>query len=301
MQKIIPHLWFDKQAVEAAKFYVSVFPESTITHQSVLKNTPSGDCDMVSFDLSGFSFMAISAGPLFKFTPAISFMVNFDPSIDKNAEQNLEKIWKKLAEGGKALMELQEYPFSKKYGWIEDKYGVSWQLILTDPNGEPRPFIMPSLLFCEKAVGKAKDAADHYCSVFKNSKLGTRVFYGKGQEPNKEDYVMFSDFTLEGQWFTAMDSAADHKFTFNEAISLLVNCDDQAEIDEYWEKMSAVPQAEQCGWLQDKFGVTWQISAKRLQEMMEQGTEEQVQRVTQAFLPMKKFDLTKLEEAYNGK
>jgi predicted 3-demethylubiquinone-9 3-methyltransferase (glyoxalase superfamily) len=137
MQKIVPHLWFDTQAVEATEFYVSAFGNnSAITHKSVLEDTPSGSVDMVSFKLAGHEFMAISAGPLFKFNPSISFMLNFDPSTDTQAEQDLNALWGKLSEGGTELMALQEYPFSKRYGWIQDKYGLSWQLILTNPQGE---------------------------------------------------------------------------------------------------------------------------------------------------------------------
>ncbi len=300
MQKIIPHLWFDTQAKEAAEFYTSIFPNSRITHITTLHDTPSGDTDIVSFNLSGFSFMAISAGPLFTFNPSISFMVNFDPSQDANAKENLDALWQKLADGGEVLMPLQEYPFSKHYGWIQDKYGLSWQLILTDPDGEPRPFIIPSLLFTQDAAGKAEEAINFYLSVFKNSQLGMIARYGEGHEPNTPDMVMFADFQLEDIWFAAMDSANDHKFRFTEAISLLVNCDTQEEIDYYWEKMSAVPESEQCGWLKDSFGVSWQISPSSLRQMMEKGTPEQIDRVTQAFLPMKKFNLAKLQAAYEG-
>lgn len=300
MQKIIPHLWFNTQAKEAAEFYTSIFPNSEITFSTVLRDTPSGDCDMVSFDLNGFSFMAISAGPLFSFTPAISFMVNFDPSRDTNAEKNLETLWGHLSDGGSPLMALQEYPFSKKYGWIQDKFGVSWQLILTDPDGEERPFIIPSLLFGGEVAGKAEEAAKFYVSNFTNAEMGMLVRYGEGQAPNKPEYVMFSDFQLEDQWFTAMDSGLPHNFVFNEAISLLISCENQAEIDAYWQKLSAVPEAEQCGWLKDRFGVSWQVSPASLQEMMEQGTPAQVARVTQAFLQMKKFNLAELEEAYKN-
>ena len=85
--KILPHLWFDKEAKEAAEFYCSLFPESTITNITTLKNTPSGDCDVVSFELSGEPFMAISAGPLFTFNPSVSFIVNFDPSKEGDAKK----------------------------------------------------------------------------------------------------------------------------------------------------------------------------------------------------------------------
>ncbi len=112
---------------------------------------------------------------------------------------------------------------------------------------------------------------------------------------------MYGDFMLGDTWFSAMDSAHEHKFEFNEAISFMVECADQNEIDYYWEKLSAVPEAEQCGWLKDKYGLSWQIVPTDMNDMMTQGTEEQVNRVTQAFLPMKKLDVVKITEAYDGK
>ena len=301
MQKITPHLWFDKEAREAAEFYTSLFPDSRVTNTTTLRDTPSGDSDIVSFELAGHSFMAISAGPVFKLNPSISFMVNFDPSRDPEARNNLDVLWERLSEGGAALMPLEKYPFSERYGWVQDKYGLSWQLILTDPEGEERPFIIPSLLFVGEVAGRAEEAINHYLSIFRNSKMGALARYGAGQEPDQEGTVMFADFMLEGQWFVAMDSAQAHKFAFNEAISFLVNCDAQEEIDYYWERLSAVPEAEQCGWLKDKFGVSWQISPTALGEMLTNGTREQIDRVTQAFLPMKKFDVAGLEKAYEGK
>ncbi|HEX2992112.1 MAG TPA: VOC family protein [Anaerolineales bacterium] len=300
MQKITPHLWFDKEAREAAEFYTSLFPDSKVTHITALHDTPSGDTDIVSFELAGQSFMAISAGPLFKFNPSVSFFVNFDPSRDKDARNNLDRMWEKLSEGGSALMPLDKYPFSEHYGWVQDKYGLTWQLILTNPEGEERPFIIPSLLFVGEVAGRAEEAINHYLSIFKNSKMGALARYGAGQEPDKEGTVMFADFMLEGQWFAAMDSAQEHNFAFNEAISLLVECETQEEIDYFWERLSAVPEAEQCGWLKDKFGLSWQISPAALDEMMTSGTPEQIDRVTQAFLPMKKFNIAELQKAYEG-
>jgi predicted 3-demethylubiquinone-9 3-methyltransferase (glyoxalase superfamily) len=301
MQKITPHLWFDKEAREAAEFYTSLFPDSKVTNITTLHDTPSGDTDIVSFELAGQSFMAISAGPLFKFNPSVSFFVNFDPSRDKDARNNLDSLWERLSQGGTALMPLDKYPFSEHYGWVQDKYGLSWQLILTDPEGEERPFIVPSLMFVGDVAGRAEEAINHYLSVFKNSKIGTIIHYGAGQEPDKEGTVMFADFMLEGQWFAAMDSAHEHNFGFNEAISFLVDCDSQAEIDTYWERLSVVPEAEQCGWLKDKFGLSWQISSAALREMLTKGTRAQIDRVTQAFLPMKKLDVAELQKVYEGK
>lgn len=308
MQKIIPHLWFDKEAKEAANFYTSIFPDSSIIDSYVLRNTPSGDCDVLSFQLWGQEFMSISAGPLFKFNPSVSFIVNFDPLFfegtedrEKKAREALDRAWNALSEGGMAMMELGEYPFSKRYGFIQDKYGISWQLMLTDPIGESRPSIIPSLMFVGKNYGKAEEAYNFYLSVFRNAKAGSLHRYPPGMEPDKAGAVMFSDLELENKWFAIMESAREHNFNFNEAISFMINCKDQQEIDYYWEKLSAVPEAEQCGWVKDKYGLSWQITPFEMEEMLRKGTQEQIDRVTQAFLPMKKLDLAAIREAYNKK
>ena len=301
MSKITPHLWYDSQAREAAEFYTSIFPQSSITNVTTLHDTPSGDSEIVSFKLWGYPFMAISAGPLFKFNPSISFMVNFDPSQDPDAKTRIDAVWSRLAEGGQVLMPLDKYPFSEHYGWIQDRYGLSWQLILTNPAGDERPLIVPSLLFVGDVCGKAEAATDFYLSIFGESKRGAIVRYPGGMEPDQEGTVMFTDFMLGGQWFAAMDSAHQHDFAFNEAISFIVRCDTQAEIDTFWEKLSAAPEAEQCGWLKDKYGVSWQITSSAMDEMMSNGTREQIDRVTQAFLPMKKLDIATLKAAYEGK
>lgn len=300
-QKIIPHLWFDQEAREAASFYCSVFPDSGITNVTTLQDTPAGDCDVVSFSLWGYAFMAISAGPLFRFNPSISFMVNFDPSRDADARSRIDEIWAKLSEGGKVLMPLDRYPFSERYGWIQDRFGLSWQLILTDPEGEERPPIIPSLLFVRDVYGKAEAASDFYLSLFRNSRRGQIVRYPAGMEPDREGAVMFTDFMLEGQWFAAMDSAREHDFAFNEAISFVVNCADQNEIDEFWEQLSAVTESEQCGWLKDRYGLSWQIVPEELSTMMQDPDQERVNRVTQAVLGMKKCDLAALRGAYDGR
>jgi len=308
MQKIIPHLWFDKEAKEAATFYTSVFPESKVTHTSMLRNTPSGDCDIVSFELWNKQFMAISAGPLFTFNPSTSFIVNFDPLLFGNSADSgkaaldaLNIAWEKLAEGGKVLMPIDTYPFSKRYGWLQDKFGVSWQLMLTDPAGAPRPAIIPSLIFTGSKCGRAEEAIHFYQSVFKHTQPGNIHHYPAGMEPDKEDTVMFADVKLEDIWFAVMDSARQHGFDFNEAISFLVTCADQEEIDYYWQKLSAVPESEQCGWLKDQYGLSWQITSAEMQTMMQQATQDELDRIIKAFLPMKKIEISKIKAALGTK
>ncbi|MEQ1946623.1 MAG: VOC family protein [Bryobacteraceae bacterium] len=302
---ITPHLWFDKHAKEAAELYASLFPDSAITSVKTLRDTPSGDCDIVSFRLAGQSFMAIGAGPLFPFNPSVSFLLNFDPSKDPAAREHLDATWQVLSQGGTVLMPLGAYPFSPHYGWLQDCFGMSWQLILTNPIGEERPFITPSLLFTGDVAGRAEEAIDFYCTVFNGdpsaaARRGTTARYPKGMEPDKEGTLMFADFQARGTWFAAMDSAHPHGFEFNEAISFIVSCKTQEEIDYYWEGLAANPNAGQCGWLKDKFGLSWQITPAVMGEMMSKGTPEQMARVTKAFLPMKKFDIAALQRAFDG-
>jgi predicted 3-demethylubiquinone-9 3-methyltransferase (glyoxalase superfamily) len=293
MQKITPHLWFDTQAVEAAEFYSSTFPDSGIANVTTIYDTPSGDTDVVSFELLGQQFMAISAGPLFKFTPAGSFLISCP------TKEEVDTLWARLSEGGAALMPLNSYPFSERYGWTEDRYGLSWQIMLVG-EGQSGQRITPTLMFVGEVCGKAEEAINLYTSVFPNSKVGPILRYGKGEEPDSEGTIKHARFLLEGQEFAAMDSGRGHDFGFNEAISLVVSCETQEEIDHYWDSLSAVPEAEQCGWLKDRYGLSWQVAPSAMDEMLRTGTKAQVARVTEAFLKMKKFDLAALRRAYEG-
>ena len=294
MQKIIPHLCFDRQAVEAAEFYTQVFPEAKINFKNVIKDTPSGDTEIVGFEILGYQFMAISAGPLFKLNPSISFHVKC-----KTVEE-VDAIWAKLSPGGQVMMELNEYPFSKRYGWVADKFGVSWQIIYAE--GEFTQRIVPVLMFTQEHAGQTKEAVELYTSIFSakggDSKVVFLSPYEEGESPvDKPGTIKYGHFILEGQEFGAMDSAQRHAFTFNEAVSLMVNCKDQAEIDFLWEKLSAVPAAEQCGWLKDKFGVSWQITPANMSELIGKNPAK----VMPLMLKMKKIDIAALQVAGDGK
>ena len=293
MEPIAAHLWFDTQAREAAEWYSSVIPGSRITQVNTLRDTPSGDTELVSFDLAGRRFMAISAGPLFKFNPSVSFHLRHATSRD------VDTVWNALVEGGTVLMPLGSYPFSDRFGWLADKYGVSWQVMLARP-GDNTPAIAPALMFTGKVAGRAAEAMTFYTSVFKSPPPVIHARYGASESPDAEGTVKFATFTLRGQEFAAMDSAYPHGFAFNEAISFVVLCDSQDEIDYYWTQLSADPRAEQCGWLKDKYGLSWQITPAAMGRMLAEGDREKLARVTQAFLQMKKFDVAALEGAYRG-
>lgn len=291
MLKIVPHLWFDTQAKEAAEFYVSVFEKSEILDTTVLGNTPSGDATIVRFQLCDMEFQAISGGPYFKFNPSISFMVNC------RNKQEVENYWMKLKEGGKILMPLDEYPFSKYYSWIEDKYGVSWQIVMVeDPVYTQK--IVPDLLFSGSVCGKAQEAISYYQEVFQNSKLIYQVNYEKNEAISNAK-VKYALFSLSEYMMVAADHGAEADFSFNESISFIVYCKDQAEIDYYWEALSFVKEAEQCGWLKDKFGVSWQIVPYQMDDIMQTAYKDQMWDVTEAFSRMKKFDIEMLQALFD--
>lgn len=298
MQKIVPCLWMAQEVDEAVQFYRDTFGDAKVLFRSTyptqglpeFQKPMAGQPLVVHFSVSGFEFMALNGGSTqFKPTPSLSFMVNFDPSRDERAREHLDQVWARLHEGGTALMPLQAYDFSPYYGWVQDKYGFNWQLILTNPEGEPRPFILPALMFGGSAQNRANEAIDFYTSVFADSRRGNTYPYGQAVGPALAHSVMFADFVLEGQWFVANDSGVEQDFTFTEAVSLLVNCADQAEIDRLWEAMSARPDSEQCGWLKDKFGVSWQICPANLDQHMTGPDGSPRLEVYQAMLGMKKL------------
>jgi len=302
MRPITPHLWFDREAVEAAHFYVSLFPNSAVTSVYTMRNVPSptGESEIVSFNLAGRPFMSISAGPMFRFNPSISLLVRFNAHRDQEAANKLRTTWAALATSGKVLMELSEYEFSKLYGWVEDKFGLSWQLMLVESETRESLSVSPSLLFVGSAYGKAEEATDYYISLFPESERTSMARYPAGMGSELEGTVMFSDVTLNGQHFVTMDSGYEHRFAFNEAVSLLIPCETQEEIDYYWSRLSAVPEAEMCGWLKDPYGVSWQVWPVWLAEVFRTGTPEKVERVIKSLLKMKKFDLAVLEREFRG-
>lgn len=281
MQKIIPNIWFNKNAEEAGEFYAAAFPRATTSVGARYPETGlldfqqefAGQALVVHLEIEDYRLTFINAGPEFTPNPSISFMLNFDPlrfdGDEAQARAGMDRLWAALAEGGTVLMPLQEYPFSAHYGWVQDRYGVSWQLMLTDPAGEPRPFVIPNLLFGGAAQNHAREAIEFYTSLFEDSRIGTLAEYPEQTGPATAGSLMFADFQLAGQWFATMDSGTDQAFSFDCGVSLEVDCADQAEIDRFWGAMSAVPEAEQCGWLADQFGVSWQIVPANMGELMQ--------------------------------
>jgi len=274
---IYPCLWFDGNAKEAAEFYCSVFKNSKIVDDTPL---------VVTFELNGKLIMGLNGGPMFKFNPSISLFV-YCESIE---ETNL--VWAKLIESGKELMPIDKYPWSERYGWLEDKFGFTWQISVADTE-EAKLKITPAMFFTGDQFGRAEDAITFYSSVFENSATDLLMHY-EGNDPN-EGKVLYSEFSLNHYSLIAMDGPGVHEYTFNEAVSFVVSCQTQEEIDYYWSKLSEGGSEWQCGWLKDKFGVSWQIVPDVLFTLMSDPSKSE--RVIKAFMQMKKFDIQKLVNA----
>jgi predicted 3-demethylubiquinone-9 3-methyltransferase (glyoxalase superfamily) len=300
MQKIDPFLWFDNQAEEAVNYYISAFSSVFNTagrdKKSNILNTsrygdagpgPAGGVMIQTFQLIGHEIIALNGGPNkdFIFNKSISFFVNC------KTDEEINKLFQVLSFGGEILMPLDKYPFSEKFVWFNDMQNISWQL----NKAEYEPKITPLLWFEDKA----EEAMNYYCSVFSGivgKGTGIKHISRFGENENGPiGKVKHATFTINGQEFMAMDS---NKERFSPAISFLVNCETQKEVDVLWEKLSKGGQTSQCGWLTDQFGVTWQIFPIILGKLMSDPDKEKSQRVMKAMLKMTKLESEVLKKAY---
>jgi len=274
MQKITPNLWFNGNAKEAVDFYVSVFPNAkiiTTLHYPKSKEegladfqlTMAGKILTIDFEIMGFRFVAVNAGPEFVPNPSISFFITLD------SKEEIDELWSKLVGEGKELMPLGTYPFSKYYGWLQDKYNISWQILIKEHDESWNAKVTPALLFTQDKNSKAEEAINFYTSIFKNAKIGSLIRRTQDDTMAKAGTLSFGDFILENTQLVAMDGGQGHEFTFNEGVSLIINCKDQDEIDYYWDKLTADGGEESvCGWLKDKYGISWQIQPENIEEFM---------------------------------
>lgn len=295
---IVPCLWLDDQAEGAARFYTETFPESHVTAVSRYPQSfdnpdgkPRGSVMTVEFQVAGQRFTALNGGPQFVINPSISFFVHTE-SADET-----DRLCSILSQGGQALMPVGAYPWSDRYGWVQDSFGVSWQVI-AGRREQTGAVIAPCLMFAGAQHGHAEQAMNRYAGIFRDGRVESLERYSAGEGP--EGTIKHGRFVLGGQDMVAMDSHVDHGFTFNPALSLQVTCRDQEEVDHYWAALSRGGEPGPCGWLTDPFGVSWQIVPSRMTEWMTSEDAAARDRTFQAMLSMQKLDVATLQAAFEG-
>ncbi len=277
--QIYPCFTLKGKVAEAADFYINAFGDGSIIQSSFY---------VIQIQLSGQKLMLLNDGPSSVPNPSISFMV-----IGETAEET-EGYYNNLVIDGQVLMPLGSYDWSPKYAWVQDKFGVNWQLYTGSKADTPQKF-SPTLMFTSENVGKASEAIHFYTGLFSDSNIQGIMEYAEG-DADKPGLVKHGQFKIKNFIAMAMDSSANHGFQFVDALSLVVECEDQAEIDKYWDTLSSNGGKEvQCGWLVDKYGVSWQIIPKNLGALV--GNPEKGQRAMQALMKMKKLIIADLEQA----
>jgi len=269
-------LWMDKKAKEAFLFYKEVFGDVVLISENPMA---------VVYKIFGRRMMNLNGGPGFTINPSISFFISADN------QEELETIWNKLIVGGSILMPLNKYPWSAQYGWCADQFGVNWQLMLDHHSSSK---IMPHMMFVGANAGKAEEAIGFYSSMFEKNKVVAISRYEEG-EPDTTGFIKYSQFELHGQPFGAMDSSANHQFNFNEAVSFIITVDTQEEIDFYWNHLLEGGAAGKCGWIKDKYGISWQVVPSILGKLMTNPAT--APKAAYAFLQMSKFIIADLEAA----
>lgn len=268
MQSINPCFWYDFDAMEAAELYQQALPNTSVvsTFHYPTEGLPAfqegfaGLPMLVELSIDGFTISLFNGGDAFTPNPSFSLMLVFDPARNPDAEQALRHAWATLSREGKELMALGEYPFSPLYAWVEDKFGVSWQLITPGASQiSTRPFVLPTFLFGPATQKPALAALNLYTEVFEDAKISTMIPYDEPPNSVGMGGVVYSELQIADQWFVAMDANLDLGFSFTPGASLIVKCTTQEEIDHLWDGLSATPSAELCGWCRDEFGFSWQI------------------------------------------
>ena len=287
MQTIIPHLWYDTEAKEAAELYVDLFG-GKIDWNYTITDTPSGHAGLIQFQLGDMTLAAISAGPYFKLNESMSLMVNVA------SRDDVRRLYEALSDGGRVLMPLAEYPFSPYYVWLEDRFGLSWQLSYAPDLDKPYQFEI-CLLFSQDQVGLAQPILDYYKDKLPQARLGRLSYYGEGEAAVAAAKLNYAELFIGDQKIIAMDHGYGGVASFNEAFSLMVYVDSQEEADSWYETVSAAPEAEICGWAKDQFGISWQIVPRILMEAYDSASPEQIKAVNAALMTMKRLDIASIQ------
>lgn len=285
--KFAPCLWVDNQVEEMTELYTKVFengkPLKTLyfledAHGKI------GDILTQSVQLANQEFILLNGGPEFKATPSISYMITC------TSETQLQVLWQELSEGGKLLMNLANYPGVGQFGWLEDRFGISWQFSLDQSSSSQK--ITPCFMFSGEQYGNASRAVAEWIEVFQSGEILEHY-------SNEDSTTKLAKFTLHQQEFMAMDSAVDHNFTFSLANSFYVYCENQKEIDRLWTAITSKGTEMPCGWMGDRFGVAWQTVTRDMDTMLDRKNLTKALAVTQAVYGMMKIDSEELRRIYN--
>lgn len=299
MTRISACIWADGWAEEAAEFYAGLFPDAAIGETAYFSKEgfehhgrPEGSVMSVELTLGGQAFTLLNGGPMFTPNPATSFFVFI------NDRAKIDRLWARLIDGGKAMMALGAYPWCEHYGWVEDRFGVSWQLMTADP-GVLGQAIVPALMFTQGAAGKAAEAMARYGEVLGGYAEIDVSHYPPGTGAN-EGLVMHGQYRIADYPIIAFDSPMDHGFGFTPGQSLQVFPGTEAETGRIWDALTHVPEAEQCGWLCDAYGLSWQVIPQGFSDYINGPDKAGQARARQAMLAMKKLDLAARKAAYEG-
>jgi len=278
-ERITPCLWFDSQAKEAGVFYCSQFANTKIVAQSPI---------VTELEFSGQHLTLLDGGPMYRPDASISLFYVCE------TEEEINRIWEAFTKEGSVLMPLGKYDWSERYGWINDKYGVSWQFWLGEME-KVGQLITPLLLFTGSQYGRAEEAINHYSSIFENVQQEGILRYENNEAPEEKGKVKHAQIAFGGQKWMFMDSMELKNVAFSEGVSFTIHCDTQQEIDYYWDKLTEGGEESMCGWLKDKFGVSWQVIPTVLNKLM--SDPEKAGKAAQAFMQMRKLDIEKLVQA----
>ena len=208
------------------------------------------------------------------------------------SNDEIERVHKLLSNDGKVKMKLGNYGWSKKYSSITDKYGIDWQLDVDEVRSIQK--IIPSLLFTNDKKERISDAISRYTSIFQDHRKLMAVPY-PAESNVIRGTIMFAQLYLQDQIFQMMSSDFTNDFDFTEGMSYVVECDDQEQIDHYWQELSTGGNEGQCGWLKDEFGISWQIIPAKLGSIMHSAANPK--KIIEALMKMKKLKINELVRA----
>ncbi|WP_373075361.1 VOC family protein [Zeaxanthinibacter enoshimensis] len=272
---IYPCIWFNEGAQEVAAFYTQVFPNS----RYLSERDP-----VIEIDLHGTRFMLLQGGPAFSPNAAVSYFVYC------GSEEEIDRLYAELSEGGSVLMPLDSYDWTSRYAWVQDKFGVNWQLDIDDIRSDQK--IVPALLFSNEKKLAVKEARDFYTGIFDPSRLLMETPYPPGHDM-PGGTLLFAQFRIRDVIFNFLSNPMPAEFDFCPGNSFVLECKDQQELDKYWEELGKEGAYSQCGWLEDKYGLSWQVIPSELPSLL--SDPDRAAEVMERLLKMQKLEIAELK------